>query len=101
MFVYSSQFLFISFHSIFKTIQDRSTVPIVAGMLRICSFGSPLACCQGGTCISYGARCLNEGGLQAVPKLTFPGGMLAGSLLALRCVFPFFFNAEFLSGLDL
>lgn len=33
---------------------------------------------QGGTCISYGARCLNEGGLQAVPKLTFPGGMLTG-----------------------
>ena len=35
--------------------------------------------CQGGTCISYGARCLNEGGVQAVPKLTFPGGMLAGA----------------------
>ena len=33
---------------------------------------------EGGTCISYGARCLNEGGLQAVPKLTFPGGMLTG-----------------------
>jgi len=31
-----------------------------------------------GTCISYGARVLNEGGLQAIPKLTFPGGMLAG-----------------------
>lgn len=33
---------------------------------------------EGGTCISYGARCLNEGGLQAIPKLTFPGGMLTG-----------------------
>jgi len=33
---------------------------------------------EGGQCISYGARCLNEGGLQSVPKLTFPGGMLAG-----------------------
>lgn len=33
---------------------------------------------EGGSCISYGARCLNEGGLQAVPKLTFPGGMLTG-----------------------
>lgn len=33
---------------------------------------------EGGTCISYGARVLNEGGIQAVPKLTFPGGMLAG-----------------------
>eukprot|EP00439_Symbiodinium_sp_Y106_P015872 s5057_g2.t1 len=33
---------------------------------------------EGGTCLSYGARCLNEGGVQAVPKLTFPGGMLTG-----------------------
>jgi electron-transferring-flavoprotein dehydrogenase len=33
---------------------------------------------QGGECISYGARCLNEGGFHAIPKLTFPGGMLAG-----------------------
>jgi len=33
---------------------------------------------EGGTCISYGARVLNEGGFQAIPKLTFPGGMLAG-----------------------
>jgi len=33
---------------------------------------------EGGTCISYGARVLNEGGFQAIPKLTFPGGMMAG-----------------------
>lgn len=33
---------------------------------------------EGGTCISYGARVLNEGGYHAIPKLTFPGGMLAG-----------------------
>jgi len=33
---------------------------------------------EGGQCISYGARCINEGGIQAVPKLTFPGGMLTG-----------------------
>ena len=33
---------------------------------------------QGGECLSYGARCLNEGGYHAIPKLTFPGGMLAG-----------------------
>ena len=33
---------------------------------------------QGGECISYGARVLNEGGYHAIPKLTFPGGMLAG-----------------------
>ncbi|QDP72490.1 electron transfer flavoprotein-ubiquinone oxidoreductase [Legionella israelensis] len=28
--------------------------------------------------ISYGARALNEGGWQSLPKLTFPGGMLIG-----------------------
>eukprot|EP00933_Yihiella_yeosuensis_P020971 TRINITY_DN16706_c2_g1_i2.p1 TRINITY_DN16706_c2_g1~~TRINITY_DN16706_c2_g1_i2.p1 ORF type:complete len:624 (+),score=133.82 TRINITY_DN16706_c2_g1_i2:88-1959(+) len=33
---------------------------------------------EGGTCISYGARCLNSTGIQALPKLTFPGGMFAG-----------------------
>ena len=27
---------------------------------------------------SYGARALNEGGLQCIPKLTFPGGCLIG-----------------------
>jgi electron-transferring-flavoprotein dehydrogenase len=33
---------------------------------------------EGGECIQYGARVINEGGLQSVPKLTFPGGMLIG-----------------------
>jgi len=33
---------------------------------------------EGGERISYGARALNEGGLQAIPKLHFPGGVLAG-----------------------
>eukprot|EP00742_Colponemidia_sp_Colp-10_P003974 GILJ01004239.1.p1 GENE.GILJ01004239.1~~GILJ01004239.1.p1 ORF type:complete len:596 (+),score=71.44 GILJ01004239.1:43-1830(+) len=33
---------------------------------------------EGGNCISYGARCINEGGLQAIPKVTFPGGALIG-----------------------
>ncbi|XP_071513886.1 electron transfer flavoprotein-ubiquinone oxidoreductase, mitochondrial isoform X2 [Panulirus ornatus] len=28
--------------------------------------------------ISYGARALNEGGIQCIPKLTFPGGCLVG-----------------------
>lgn len=28
--------------------------------------------------IAYGARALNEGGLQCIPKLTFPGGCLVG-----------------------
>ena len=32
----------------------------------------------GGECIGYGARVINEGGIQAVPKLTFPGGALIG-----------------------
>lgn len=32
----------------------------------------------GGECVQYGARVINEGGWQAVPKLTFPGGALLG-----------------------
>jgi electron-transferring-flavoprotein dehydrogenase len=33
---------------------------------------------DGGRRISYGARALNEGGLQSIPRLTFPGGALIG-----------------------
>jgi electron-transferring-flavoprotein dehydrogenase len=33
---------------------------------------------SGGKRISYGARAVNKGGLQSLPELTFPGGMLAG-----------------------
>jgi electron-transferring-flavoprotein dehydrogenase len=33
---------------------------------------------EGGRRISYGARALNEGGWQSIPKLTFPGGCLVG-----------------------
>jgi electron-transferring-flavoprotein dehydrogenase len=33
---------------------------------------------EGGRRISYGARALNEGGLQSIPKLVFPGGALIG-----------------------
>jgi electron-transferring-flavoprotein dehydrogenase len=33
---------------------------------------------EGGRRISYGARALNEGGLQSIPKLSFPGGLLIG-----------------------
>ena len=33
---------------------------------------------EGGRRISYGARALSEGGLQSLPKLTFPGGLLVG-----------------------
>jgi electron-transferring-flavoprotein dehydrogenase len=33
---------------------------------------------EGGKRIAYGARALNEGGLQSIPKLIFPGGALIG-----------------------
>ncbi|MEJ2122683.1 MAG: electron transfer flavoprotein-ubiquinone oxidoreductase [Alphaproteobacteria bacterium] len=33
---------------------------------------------EGGRRIAYGARALNEGGYQCLPKLTFPGGVLIG-----------------------
>ena len=33
---------------------------------------------DGGKCISYAARALNEGGYQSIPKLHFPGGLLIG-----------------------
>jgi electron-transferring-flavoprotein dehydrogenase len=33
---------------------------------------------EGGKRISYGARALTEGGLQAIPRLAFPGGALIG-----------------------
>ena len=33
---------------------------------------------EGGRRIAYGARALNEGGFQSVPRLSFPGGVLIG-----------------------
>ena len=33
---------------------------------------------EGGKRVSYGARVINEGGYQAIPKLAFPGGALIG-----------------------
>ncbi len=33
---------------------------------------------EGGKRVSYGARALSEGGLQSIPRLTFPGGALVG-----------------------
>ncbi|TDH64608.1 electron transfer flavoprotein-ubiquinone oxidoreductase [Dankookia rubra] len=50
----------------FDEFQRFKTHPEVAKML------------EGGKRIAYGARALNEGGIQAVPKLVFPGGMLIG-----------------------
>jgi electron-transferring-flavoprotein dehydrogenase len=32
----------------------------------------------GGRCISFGARAVHKGGLQSLPKLSFPGGVLVG-----------------------
>ena len=50
----------------FEEFQRFKTHPAVRGFL------------EGGKRVSYGARALNEGGLQAMPKLVFPGGMLVG-----------------------
>jgi electron-transferring-flavoprotein dehydrogenase len=50
----------------FEEFQRFKTHPAIAKFLR------------GGRRISYGARALNEGGLQSLPKLTFPGGVLVG-----------------------
>jgi electron-transferring-flavoprotein dehydrogenase len=33
---------------------------------------------EGGKRIAYGARALNKGGLQSLPRLVFPGGLMAG-----------------------
>jgi electron-transferring-flavoprotein dehydrogenase len=33
---------------------------------------------EGGRRIAYGARALSEGGIQSIPRLTFPGGLLIG-----------------------
>ena len=33
---------------------------------------------EGGKCITYAARALNEGGYQSIPKCAFPGGALIG-----------------------
>ena len=50
----------------FREFQRFKHHPVIATVL------------EGGTRISYGARALNEGGLQSLPKLTFPGGCLTG-----------------------
>ncbi|MGQ3890585.1 4Fe-4S dicluster domain-containing protein [Legionella sp. CNM-4043-24] len=50
----------------FEEMQRFKTHPFVSSLLK------------GGERISYGARALNEGGWQSMPKLTFPGGALIG-----------------------
>ena len=50
----------------FEEFQRFKTHPAVRPML------------EGGKRIAYGARALNEGGFQSIPKLVFPGGMIIG-----------------------
>jgi electron-transferring-flavoprotein dehydrogenase len=50
----------------FEEMQRFKTHPAIRGYF------------EGGKRIGYGARAINEGGLQSVPKLTFPGGALIG-----------------------
>ena len=50
----------------FQEFQRFKTHPAIRPML------------EGGKRLVYGARALNEGGLQALPKLVFPGGALIG-----------------------
>ncbi len=50
----------------FDEFQRWKTHPAIRAML------------EGGRRVAYGARAINEGGWQAVPKLAFPGGALIG-----------------------
>jgi electron-transferring-flavoprotein dehydrogenase len=54
------------FLSMFDEMQRFKTHPAMRGHF------------EGGRRIGYGARALSEGGLQSMPKLTFPGGALIG-----------------------
>ena len=55
-----------TFISPYQEMQKFKTHPTMKAML------------EGGRVLEYGARCINEGGYQAIPKLTFPGGSLIG-----------------------
>ncbi|KAI8874345.1 hypothetical protein GQ42DRAFT_151929 [Ramicandelaber brevisporus] len=50
----------------YKEFQRWKHHPLISDMLK------------GGRPIAYGARALNEGGFQSIPKLSFPGGALLG-----------------------
>jgi electron-transferring-flavoprotein dehydrogenase len=52
--------------SAFEEMQRYKTHPAIRGFF------------EGGRRIAYGARAINAGGLQSLPKLTFPGGALVG-----------------------
>lgn len=55
-----------TFLSPFEEMQKFKTHPYVSALLK------------DGERIAYGARAINEGGFQSLPKLTFPGGALIG-----------------------
>jgi len=50
----------------FEEFQRFKTHPAIRGFF------------EGGRRIAYGARAINEGGFQAIPKLVFPGGAIVG-----------------------
>jgi len=50
----------------FEEMQQFKTHPAIRGFFA------------GGKRIGYGARAINEGGFQSIPKLSFPGGALVG-----------------------
>jgi len=50
----------------FEEMQRFKTHPAIRGTF------------EGGKRVGYGARAINEGGLQSIPKLSFPGGALIG-----------------------
>jgi electron-transferring-flavoprotein dehydrogenase len=50
----------------FEEFQRYKTHPAIRGFF------------EGGRRIAYGARAISAGGLQSLPRLTFPGGLLAG-----------------------
>lgn len=54
------------FLNIYEEFQRFKTHPAIRSLL------------EGGTVIQYGARTLNEGGFQSIPKPIFPGGALIG-----------------------
>lgn len=54
------------YFSPFETFQQWKLNPVIKNLLK------------NGKRISYGARSLNKGGFQSLPKLTFPGGLLVG-----------------------
>ncbi|HET7497851.1 MAG TPA: electron transfer flavoprotein-ubiquinone oxidoreductase [Candidatus Eisenbacteria bacterium] len=51
--------------------QEYKRHPMIAGLL------------EGGTVLSYGAKAISEGGWYSVPRLSWPGGLLAGESAAL------------------